>query len=239
MPSYAPAAPNGPANGAAPTAPAVPGAATRRWPALWLATLALAGCSTEASRRQADFDTLIQKLPGTYDNLVQARSDSSGAHAAVALLIRPVNALTVGRVVFFVRETAADDPRRVLAQHVWTFELDKKNRMVQTIYVFKEPQRWVHAVDDPYVIQSVLPDDLSALSGCELIWTRNDDGFQAAAKPETCRDSAGAEGSLIEQSAELHGGELVLNEHLSGPGGSAESASSYRFERRAAQAPKQ
>jgi outer membrane murein-binding lipoprotein Lpp len=211
--------------------------------AVALAMLLLAGCSTGASKRQVEFDTLVQKLPGQYDNLAQAQGDLRGEHAAVALLIRPVNALTVGRIVFFVRETAADDPRRVLAQHIWTFELDKKQRMVQTIYLFKEPQRWLHAVDDPYVIQSVLPDDLAALSGCELIWTKTESAFEASTKPDTCKVSAGAEGLLIEQSAELRGTELVLNEQLSGAGGSlqrsGEAASSYRFQRRAGRAQKQ
>jgi len=203
----------------------------------------LAGCTTEATKRQAEFDTLIQKLPGQYDNLAQAKSDASGAHAAVALLIRPVNALTVGKIVMFVRETAADDPRRVLAQHIWTFEIDKKNRLVQTIYLFKEPQRWVHAVDDPYVMQSVLPDDLSVLSGCKLIWSKSDYGFAATTNAKDCRASAGAEGLLIEQSAELRGTDLLLNEQLSGPGGtlegSADAASAYRFERRSGPSQKQ
>ncbi len=211
----------------------------RSWPAWCLAALALAGCTTEASKRQADFDKLIQRLPGQYDNLAQAHSDASGAHAAVALLIRPVNALTVGRIVFFVRETAADDPRRVLSQHIWTFELDKKNRLVQTIYSFKEPRRWLHAAEDPYVMQSVLPDDLSGLTGCELIWSKAGDDFRGATKPDTCKESAGAEGALIEQSAELHDSELLLNERLPGGGtpDGTESASSYRFQRRAGATP--
>ena len=217
--------------------------AMRCWPACCLAALALAGCTTEATKRQAEFDALIHKLPGQYDNLAQAHADASGAHTAVALLIRPVNALTVGRIVFFVRETAADDPRRVLSQHIWTFELDTKNRPVQTIYVFKEPRRWVHAAEDPYVIQSVLPEDLSALSGCELIWTKTDELFRGETKPDSCKVAASAEGSLTEQSAELHGSELVLNEQLpsavAAAHGSDESASSYRFQRRGAASAKQ
>jgi hypothetical protein len=209
----------------------------------WLAVLLLAGCTTEATKRQAEFETLMGKLPGQYDNLAQVKSDASGEHAAVALLIRPVNALAVGKIVMFARETAADDPRRVLSQHIWTFQLDGKNRLVQTVYLFKEPQRWLHAVDDPYVIQSVLPADLSALAGCELIWSKSDSGFQASTKADSCRASAGAEGLLIEQSAELRGSELLINEQLSGPGGSlegsADAASSYRFQRRAGPSQKQ
>jgi hypothetical protein len=199
--------------------------------------LLLAGCKTEASRREAEFDKLIKALPGQYDNRTQANADEHGEHAAVALLIQPVNALTVGKIVMFVRETAANDPRRILAQHIWTFELDKKKKqLVQTIYLFKEPQRWVHAVDDPYVMQSVLPDDLSVLAGCNLNWSKSDFGFQASTKTAECKGSSGAEGLLIEQSAELRGTDLLLNEQLSGPGGvlpgSTDSASWYRFERR-------
>jgi hypothetical protein len=211
--------------------------------AAWLALLALAGCTTETTKREAEFDTLVGKLPGQYDNLAQAKSDASGEHAAVALLIRPVDALAVGKIVLFVRETAAEDPRRVLAQHIWTFQLDNKNRLVQTVYLFKEPQRWVHAVDDPFLMQSVLPNDLSALAGCDLIWSKSDSGFQATTKAASCKASAGAEGLLIEQSAELRGSDLLINEQLSGPGGSlegsADAASSYRFQRRAGPMQKQ
>ena len=218
-----------------------------------LAVMLAAGCSSESTRREADFDALIKRLPGRYDNLEQAKSDGEGEHAAVALLIRPANAITVGKIVLFVRETAADDPRRVLAQHIWSFAIDKQQRLVQTIYLFKEPQRWLHADEEPFLLESLLPDDLSALSGCELIWTKSPSAksasaksgsdFTAATKPDSCKASAGAEGLLIEQSAELHGSELVLNEQLSGPGGSVagagESTSSYRFQRRAGQTQKQ
>jgi hypothetical protein len=219
------------------------------WPAaclraacLVVVTLLVAtGCKTESSKREAEFDTLVKKLPGQYDNLAQAQSDAGGEHAAVALLIRPSNSMTVGKIVLFVRETAYDDPRRVLAQHIWTFALDKKARLVQTIYLFKEPQRWLHAADEPYLLESMLPEDLLPLTGCELIWTKSGEDFLAATKPDSCKASAGAEGLLIEQSAELRGSVLVLNEQLSGPGGSlaGASASSYRFERRAGQAQKQ
>jgi hypothetical protein len=213
------------------------GPTAARWRTVaMLAALLLAGCHTEQHRREADFDKLLKALPGQYDNRAQAATDASGEHAAVALLIEPVNALTVGKIVMFVRETAANDPRRVLAQHVWSFELDKKSHLVQTIYLFKDQVRWLHAVDDPYVLQSLLPDDLSLLSGCSLTWSKTDFGFQAATKASECKASAGAEGLLIEQSAELRGTDLLLNEQLSGPGGalpgSADSASWYRFERR-------
>ncbi|HEY4972417.1 MAG TPA: CpcT/CpeT family chromophore lyase [Steroidobacteraceae bacterium] len=205
----------------------------------WLAPtlLLLAGCTTEATKHEREFDKLLQGLPGQYDNRAQAKSDASGEHAAVALVINPVNALAIGKIVMFARETAFDDPRRVVTQHIWTFELDKtKEHLVQSVYVFKEPRRWVHALDDPYLIQSVLPDDLSPLTGCKLIWSKSDYGFAATINASDCKASAGEDGLLIEQSAELRGTDLLLNEQLSGPDGnfegSADAASAYRFQRR-------
>jgi hypothetical protein len=194
--------------------------------------LLAAGCSSEAKKHQAEFDLLVMKLPGKYDNRAQASHDASGQHAAVALLIRPVNALAVGKVVLFERETAADDARRVLGQHIWTFEVDKNNSLVQTVYVFKDARRWLNAGDDPYVIQSVLPDDLTVLSGCELTWSKTDSGFKGATKPDQCNASAAAEGTLIEQSAELQGSQLALEQQIGGDDQAA--TSTYRFERRAA-----
>ena len=174
-----------------------------------LALLLLAGCSTGATKHEREFDKLLQGLPGQYDNRAQAKTDASGQHAAVALVINPVNSLAVGKVVMFERETAIDDPRRILAQHIWTFELDKKNaHLVQSVYVFKEPLRWLHAVDDPYVLQSVLPDDLSVLSGCKLIWSKSDYGFAATTNAKDCRASAGAEGlfRVLDRDRSVHQG---------------------------------
>src|ERR1700722_7200457 len=209
-----------------------------------LALLLLPVCASASKKSEQEFDKFMQALPGQYDNRTQAKNDPSGAHAAVAVVINPVNSLALGKAVMFERETAADDPRRILAQHIWTFEMDKKGEhLVQTVYVFKEPLRWLHATDDPYVLQSVLPDDLSGLSGCKLIWSKSDYGFAATTNAKDCRASAGAEGLLIEQSAELRGTDLMLNEQLSGPGGtlegSADAASAYRFERRSGPSQKQ
>jgi CpeT/CpcT family (DUF1001) len=209
-----------------------------------IGALLLGACSTESTKHEREFDKLLQGLPGKYDNRAQARNDTSGEHTAIALVINPVNSMAIGQVVMFERETAYDDPRRILAQHVWTFELDKKKEhMVQSVYVFKEPRRWQRAVDDPYLMQSMMPDDLTVLSGCKLVWSKSDYGFAATTNAKDCQASAGDEGLLIEQSAEVRGTDLLLNEQLSGSDssmeGAADSPSSYRFQRRSGPSQKQ
>ncbi len=145
------------------------------------------------------------RLPGRYDNATQVRLDARTGAAvpqpAIDLLIAPADAAFIGNVVFYVRETSSGDARRVLSQYIWVFgrtiELHNKaahsgksdpaagddpanaGRLEQHIYQFKEPQRWVHVGEQPEVLQSLLPEDLQRLTGCELLWVRSDKGFTA------------------------------------------------------------
>jgi len=81
--------------------------------------------------------TLLQsRLPGRYDNVAQARAEArSGSGVtlpAIDLLIMPANAALIGKATFYVRETAAGDPQRVLSQYIWVFgraiEVHRKGR---------------------------------------------------------------------------------------------------------------
>jgi len=191
---------------------------------------------SKKSREEAEFVALLKDLPGDYDNLAQTESETDGKHAAVVLSIKPLNVQTVGKLVLYVRETAADDPRRLLAQRIWTLEHDKEHHIVQRVYMFKEPQRWIHAGDDPLLMQSLLPDDIAQLFGCEVLWTKPDKAFIGAIRPQGCRAASSLANALIEIRAELDGDDLIVNEVQPGPGGrvisEVDPAEAYHFQRR-------
>jgi hypothetical protein len=213
---------------------------------LWLGlilgalVLAMAAPTLQAESKkkkdEAEFNLLLHGLPGEYDNLSQADDDHSGQHAAVMLTIKPLNLQALGRLVMLARETAANDKHRVLSQRLWTLERNKENQIVQQVFVFKEPQRWVRAVDDPEILEALVPDDLRQLTGCELVWIKTDTGFSGANRPKACRPTSEQEGMLVETSAELNGEDLMLTELQAGPGGrlpaQVDPASSYHFQRR-------
>jgi hypothetical protein len=205
--------------------------------ALVLASVCGQADASQKKKEEAEFLLLLKTLPGDYDNLAQAESAGDAMqHAAVVLSIKPLEESTVGRLVMFVHETAANDPHRVLAQRIWTLERDKQHQIVQRVFLFKEPRRWMNAAEDPLVLRSLLAEDLQQLSGCELIWTRTADGFNAAVRPDGCRPAALAEGLLIQTSASLQGDDLTMNEIQAGHGGrlptDATPVSLYHFQRR-------
>jgi len=202
-----------------------------------LLMLAVPAMAADSKKKEAaEFAELLHGLPGDYDNLMQTEDEAGGQHAAVALSIKPLDVQTLGRLVMLVRETAANDKRRVLALRIWILERDKEHRIVQRVYLFKEPQRWTQSSDDLVVFQSLLPDDLQQLAGCELLWFKTPTGFAASTRPNACRPASAHEGMLVETSAQLDTDDLIISEQQAGAGGrlpaQVDPAASYHFQRR-------
>jgi hypothetical protein len=241
--------------------------ARRTQSAILLLALSLAGCSGPQPKKEEDaaLKELQTRLPGRYDNATQVRLDERTGAAApqppIDLLIAPADAAFIGNTVFYVRETSSGDARRVLSQYIWVFgrtiELHNKaahsgkndpsagagddpanaGRLEQHIYQFKEPQRWIHVGEQPELLESLLPQDLQRLTGCELLWIRGEKGFTAERHSLNCDPQAKSEGQLIEQKAELSDTHLSLLEQQITPDGlvDAPAGSSdpyYRFVRR-------
>jgi hypothetical protein len=156
------------------------------------AALALAGCASHGPKEtEADLTVMLTMLAGRYDNSAQAELDVHNgvhpAHVAVALVITHVFTPRLGHYVYYAQETAADDPRRVLSQKMYSFQLDEKRGIVETLYEFVDPGRWRDGAKD--VFTSVEIEDVQA-EGCQLLWTKKGDGFVAAHNQKVCPDKA-------------------------------------------------
>ena len=185
--------------------------------AIALAPLALAflsACASQAKQAEADLSTLAEWLPGRYDNVEQLGGDSM--RQAVVLRVVPFYAAPIGKAAFYVHETAADDPRRVLSQRIIAFDLDaKRERIVQAIFTLTEPGRWRDAHENPDLFTGLIPhEDLRPMQGCELVWKRETDRFVGANDPARCRSTSRATGASVklEMRAELTPDELALGE---------------------------
>ena len=225
----------------APLAPLAPLAA------LWLpGFLALAACTSGAARRgQSDLAELQRELPGTYTS--SATGSGPQASSAVTLSIQPISAQLIGDAVYFVRETPSDNPRLVLAQGIWTLALqgpqrrrgaggaggqggqggahadaDRAERIIEHRFLFKDPRRWVGAADNPDLLLSMLPEDLRALSGCDLIWQRTPMGFETNTV-HSCDPGSSAQGQWFDQHAQLVGARLTLTQRLTDADGVLDS----------------
>jgi hypothetical protein len=235
-----------------------------RLPAVLVPLLWLAGCSQPQPKiEDAALKELQARLPGRYDNAGQVRADARSGSAQpvppLDLLIVSANAAFIGNTVYYVRETASDDSRRVLSQYIWVFgrTIETHNKaahagksehggddpgssghLEQHVYRFKEPQRWINVGEQSEMLQSMLPDDLQRLTGCELLWTRTDTGFTAERRSNSsCEPQARFEGQLIEQKIELRDTHLSLLEQLISADGLADAPADsadpyYRFVRR-------
>lgn len=199
----------------------------------------LAGCAVPPKRGELEMAEFTALLPGSYDNLAQSRLPG-GEHAPLKLLIAPVDAPVIGDHVYYVQETAADDPRRVFAQRLFTVveSNDPLHPMLVT-YDLREPGRWRDAHLRRELFRGLLPEDIRLRSGCEMRVERSDEGFTLKNDPKACRVPARGTGETLraEQGMEVHeDGVAVLDIRRDANGTVVEGGGAdpwYRFVRRA------
>jgi CpeT/CpcT family (DUF1001) len=165
------------------------GRAMRRAGAAAVALL-LAACAATPAHQRAELAALAAELDGSYDNLAQVqaeqRAGAADPHEPLALTIRRVQAPLVGDQIFVVRESAADDPRRLFSQRVWVLDQDADGHIVHEVYRFAEPERWRAGDENPELFRALLLRDLEPVGGCGVRWSRAAAGFRGINDPATC-----------------------------------------------------
>ncbi len=170
-----------------------------------------------AGAARLDPATVAAMLAGRYDNLPQVAAERRDGvavpHEPLELAITQLHAPLVADVVLYVRESAADDPRRVFAQRIWVLGEDARHRVVHGVYRFAEPERWRGGASSPELFRALLARDLERVAGCDVRWSRTARGLRGANDPAQCR-VAGAGGAAlnVEQVLELDATTLAYSE---------------------------
>lgn len=209
--------------------------------ALIVALATLSACASQGKEREADLARLLDWFPGHYSNLEQAQADERGGlepHTALELNIVPIYAPRIGKNVFYLQETAANDPLRVLSQRLAAFEVVKDRGIVQTLWTLKEPLRWRDAHRNLDLFKSMIPDDYTQLSGCDLLWKSEEGRFEGANDGAACRITSSSTGGTlrVELRAELSADSLALADQSFDAAGRRVQGNAtdpfYRFSRR-------
>jgi hypothetical protein len=160
------------------------------------ALLALcAGCSSnDKFLREEELSRIAEWLPGTYDNRAQVDEDlarnAAEIHEPIRLVIVAVSAPIIGEQIYYAESTDAMNTRRVTDQRLYSFEKTSDDKgIAHTIYRFKEPDRWAGGTQREDIFKSVVRDDLSAQSGCELKWEFRDEHFVGQSSRTSCKSA--------------------------------------------------
>ena len=172
----------------------------------------LGACASQEKLRERELTELLAWLPGYYESGLQVdstRRSLEPPHERIALVIVRVYTPRLGHHVLFAQETAADDPRRVMSQRMWSFRVDDKRGIVETVYTFREPVRWREGLQNRELFTGVVADDVRSSPGCELAWKKAGEEFTATQDRKLCHDAS----RDAPRSAELIGDTLVLGEY--------------------------
>ena len=205
-----------------------------------IASLLLVGsASSKEPKAEVEILDLVQMFPGHWDNTAQVQEETAKGvrpHEALVLDIVPIEAIMLGSNVFYVQESVAGDPNRVLGQKVVMFGV-VKGKIVQTDFALNEPHRWRNGQNNPDLFKGIMTQDVRSIKGCSLRWKRSESGnFEGTNEAKTCHNRViGIGVAAIELKAELGPTEYATSEQpvdKSGhPTGAQPADPYYRFRR--------
>jgi hypothetical protein len=185
----------------------------------------LASCASEMKKAEADLAQLETWLPGSYDNSEQVRQDAQqgrSPHTALSVTVVAIHMPTFGDHVFYLHESATDDPRRVTTQRLLSFQA-VKGGVLETLYTLNEPARWREGRSNPKVFTGMMYNDALPMRGCDLLWKKDASGlkFEASNPAGGCRATVAALGGSVrlEMRGELTADTLALAELAYGSNG--------------------
>jgi hypothetical protein len=204
-----------------------------------VACLALGGCSSQLKKAKSQLLELSDLLPGHYNNAAQAAADAKAgreSHPALTLDIARISLPLLSDYVFYMQETAADDPRRITSQRLLTFQAVKDGTIVESLYTFAQPGRWRDGHLNSGLFTGMMFQDTRPMAGCEIVWKKEGEKFVGANVRETCRVTSGSLGSVrMDMKMELGADELAAAELSYGPGGKLVQGNAaepfYRYQR--------
>jgi len=189
----------------------------RLWALIAILLLA-AGCTNNVKLRDEELARIDEWLPGVYDNRPQVDSDlaknATEIHTPIELVMLPVSAQIIGEHVYYMESRDSMNPRRIIDQRIYSFETSAdKKAIVQTLYRFKEPDRWAGGKRRADIFRSMVPDDLSSASSCVIKWEFDGLRFNGISSPASCRAPAEAGiSTFLELRFELEPHELRMSE---------------------------
>lgn len=176
-------------------------------PALWhrgaviCVLLLLAGCPIPSQRRDVELHELLALYAGNYDTIAQTRelnAKGDSQHEALLLSIVAVDAPLIGDNVYYVQESVASDPRRVISQELVSLQVAAGEPVLaEAQLTLTEPTRWRDAGTSPQVFRSLIAQDVRVQNGCEITWHKVSGGFDGATDVAHCRTSSRATGEAL------------------------------------------
>jgi len=197
------------------------------------------GASAKEPKADVEILELVQMFPGHWDNSAQVQAEVAKGvkpHEALVLDIVPIEAIMLGDNVFYVQESVAGEPNRVLGQKVVMFGV-VKGKIVQTDFALNEPNRWRNGQNNPDLFKGILTQDVHSIKGCSLRWKRAESGnFQGSNEAKTCHNRVVGVGvAAIQLEAELGPTEYATSEQAVDKSGHPINAPQgdpyYRFRR--------
>ena len=139
-----------------------------------------------SAREQEPFSLLRQYMSGSFSSELQSKSDSD--YFDIRLRMEPIWKTSESEFYLYVEQamsTALDKPYR---QRIYRVVKQSDDRFISYIYTMNAPQRFTGKRGSDDVFNTITPDSLKVLEGCEVTLKFNREllQFEGATADKTC-----------------------------------------------------
>jgi hypothetical protein len=150
------------------------------------AALVLLVASAFSAEDQEPFSMLRQYMSGRFSSELQSKNDSD--YFDIRLRMEPIWKSSESEFYLYVEQamsTSLDKPYR---QRIYRVVKQSDDRFVSYIYTMNAPQRFTGKQGSDDVFNTITPDSLKVLEGCEVTLTYNRElmQFEGATADKTC-----------------------------------------------------
>lgn len=177
--------------------------------AMLMASALLASCASDLKKAQGELGEIKVWLAGVYDN-----APGQGEQEPLTLYVLQVYMPTFGDNVFYLQENATNDPGRITAQRLLSFQAVKDGHVVETVYTLAQPGRWRDGHLNPDLFKGLMYKDATPVAGCDLMWKKEGTKFVGKNPNGGCNTAMSSLGGTerVQASMELTPQELALGE---------------------------
>ena len=152
---------------------------------LVLASCSKTGTSIGSKSKTKELDKVVKLMSGTFSSRAQAKVDS--AYFDINLVMFPVWTSETDAKWLYVEQAATAYIDKPYRQRMYKVTSAGKGQIKSAVYELPDPEKFIHAWDNPRLFDSINPDSLIIRQGCAVYLKKDAAGcYSGATKDKEC-----------------------------------------------------
>lgn len=143
--------------------------------------------SSNAWDNQKDLSQLFELMIGEFSSADQAKEDSSFYN--INLVMYPIWENDTEAKWLYVEQAVTEFIDKPYRQRVYRVSMADENTIESRVYTLNNPEKYIHAWDNPELFGKINPDSLTLRNGCAVFLEKDGNCFSGSTNEKDCEST--------------------------------------------------